>query len=170
MLCAAQQSKRDHPNNSALLPHGCHYIGSLNAAGQPHGLGATFHPDGSPEVTLQNHETDAGNGGRWIDGALYGRVTQLFEDGEGYEGLFRDDLREGIGVFSWKSGERYEGQWAAGKRSGLGAEWNKDDNLSECGRWADGKLVERCAVPLRLIPEGKFLSEAGQSLLQSCCC
>lgn len=39
------------PNETALMPDGSHYIGSLNGGGQPHGEGASFRPDGSPATS-----------------------------------------------------------------------------------------------------------------------
>lgn len=168
LLCvssAAQKAKCDHPNDSALMPDGTHYIGSLNADGQPHGQGASFHPDGKPEFTPLVDDADERKSGRWIDGKLNGPAVWMWinDDGDRFEGLFKNNQRDGPGAYSWKGGGQYEGEWAADHRAGLGARWSKDGKLTHCGRWDESKLMESCAVPLRLIPDGSRLSDAGQS-------
>lgn len=144
------------------MPNGSHYIGELNVDGQPHGQGASFHPDGSPFVTLLVDAADVGKSGRWVNGGLHGPATKLHPNGDRYEGLFKDDRFEGLGMYCWKDGARFEGELVANFR-GLGARWDKEGKLDRCGRWEDTKLVESRAVPLRLLPEGKYLSAAGQS-------
>ena len=137
---------------------GSHYIGEINTAEQPHGQGATIYSDGSHAMTL----ADPADAGRWIDGKLHGRGTQILASGDRYEGLFKDSLRDGLGVLSLKDGSRFEGHFAANQFSGLGARWDKFGKLNACGRWADNNPTRGCAVFLRCIPHGTYLSAAGQ--------
>lgn len=149
-LAAALKAKRDHPNEAALLPDGTHYIGALNAQGRPHGNGATFYPDGSPEYSLLVDIADANNSGRWIDGKVHGRAMQLNSGAGGrYEGYFKDGLRDGRGLYSW-FGNRYNGQFVAGRFCGLGGRWGIA-KLIKCGRWKDDQLQTSCAVPVRVL-------------------
>ena len=82
---------------------------------------------------------------------------------EQYTGEFVAGKRDGIGV-SYDTCARltYEGQFEANMRSGLGVQWDAKGALMACGRWANDKLKDATAVPLRYIPEGKCLSDAGQ--------
>jgi hypothetical protein len=38
--------------------------------------------------------------------------------GDRYEGEFRQDLRHGQGIYQWANGDRYEGPWVQGRRMG----------------------------------------------------
>lgn len=51
----------------------------------------------------------------------------IYQDGESYEGAFRDNLFSGDGVFTLKNGDYYEGQFVNGQASGKG-----------CYEWKDG--------------------------------
>ena len=44
----------------------------------------------------------------------------LLTDGEYYEGLFKNGLRHGLGVYIFKSGNKYKGSWENGTKSGKG--------------------------------------------------
>ena len=43
-----------------------------------------------------------------------------FTDGSTYEGHWVENVRQGHGVFIWKSGAKYEGMWKADKKHGKG--------------------------------------------------
>lgn len=137
------------------------FFGSLNA-GQPHGPGRIYVEATGETVSEVVDDVISSNSGRWDNGKLNGRGMQLFPNGDRYEGLFKDHLFEGLGVCTWKDGSIYEGEWSQGKRAGLGALWDSQGKLDECGQRTDGKFVDSCAVPMRLIPQGKLLSAAGQ--------
>lgn len=67
---------------------------------------------------------------------------------------------------------RFEGEFAGGKRNGLCAAWvtlggDEDAELFECGRWKDDILVDKCAVPLKLMPEGRWLHATGQTAAEA---
>ena len=139
------------------------FIGEVNDRDQPHRTGVVFHPEGSVRNALLVDPVDASKNGRWINGKVNGRATELSYDGTGYEGSFKNGERDGLGVRRDGFGGYFEGEYAADKRNGLGACWDDDGRFIACGRWSKDKFVEDCAVPLRCLPEKKYLSAAGQS-------
>ena len=158
----AMQAKLSHPSASALWGDGMHYVGSLNADGQPHGQGVTFRSDGSAAFTLQLDPTDATNSGRWVDGLLHGRVRAILASGDRYEGTFKAHKVDGLAVYAGVNGTRFEGEWLAGKPDGLGVMWDRHGKITHCGRSTERKLARQRRVPLALLPEKHYLSEHGQ--------
>ena len=154
-----------------LNDEGRYFIGEVNGAGQPHGNGVEFHPDGSVRTQLLVDSADAGNSGRWVNGELIGRANVLYENGNRYVGSLKNGWPDGVGVMSWGPGGHSEGEFVASQPCGLGAKWDADGTLQLCGRWrkvsAEGFDVQTGAVPLRVIPEGKYLGETGQPPLRT---
>ena len=37
-------------------------------------------------------------------------------DGRRYEGQYKDDKKDGYGIFEWGEGKKYKGQWKNGKK------------------------------------------------------
>lgn len=72
----------------------------------------------------------------------------------------KDGLHEGLGSLS-QSMARFEGEWVASKRHGVGAVWNDEGTLIQCGRWVRDMFIRSVCMPLRMLPEGKFLGQAG---------
>ena len=162
--CAAQRVMRDHPEYSLVgFADGSFFLGEVNDRSEQHGQGVSFYPDGSLFTELLIDSADVSNSGHWIDGKLNGRATRWWNDGSRYVGSFKNDLSDGLGVYSWKDGRCIEGEFASGKRSGLGACWDKDGELKLCGLWSEDVFVENRLVPLRCLPEKRYLSGAGQS-------
>jgi hypothetical protein len=64
--------------------------------------------------------------GVWVD-----RVVVWFAQGE-----WKEDKKNGKGVFMWANGDRYEGEWKDDKPNGRGVK-----------TWAKG---DRCVPPLSL--------------------
>ena len=48
------------------------------------------------------------------------RVIQIYPNGDRYEGEFRDDKSNGLGVYKFANGNRYEGEFQKGKFNGKG--------------------------------------------------
>ena len=44
----------------------------------------------------------------------------FWPNGNSYEGDFKNDFRDGLGVYKLKNGERHEGEWKNGKKNGKG--------------------------------------------------
>lgn len=92
---------RDHPEYSLVgFACGSFFIGEVNDRSQRHGQGVCFHPDGTVETELLVDSLDATNSGRWINGRLNGRATQLYLGGGRYHGSFMSSVRHGVGVLS----------------------------------------------------------------------
>lgn len=64
-----------------------------------------------------------------------GKIT--FADGDTYNGEFKDDLRNGYGVFIGKNGDKYEGYYKDGKQNGKGKEIFADGETYE-GEYKEG--------------------------------
>ncbi|WP_258104280.1 glycosyltransferase family 39 protein [Marinoscillum sp. MHG1-6] len=62
-----------------------------------------------------------------------------FEPQLGYWGEWKDNKRNGMGSYTWKSNQKYVGQWENGLRNGKGTLYLPDGTTME-GRWTDDKL------------------------------
>jgi len=92
---------------------------------------------------------------------LNGKGHKKWENGDSYEGDFKEDMRNGYGIlkfgngdifqgefkenykngkgtFMWANGNTYEGMWKEGKPHGLGKKFWKNGNKFE-GFWKEGK-------------------------------
>lgn len=54
-----------------------------------------------------------------------------------YTGNWKNDLKDGLGVFSYSDGSRYEGNWKTGLRHGQGTLYYPNGN-EYVGEWQDG--------------------------------
>lgn len=80
--------------------------------------------------------------GEWKDNMRHGKGVYTWKDGHKYEGEFVEGIRQGQGTYFWSSGEKYVGQWKDGKRNGEGTLFDKDNNISYQGKWADDKIAD----------------------------
>jgi len=56
-----------------------------------------------------------------VNGHKSGRGTYYYVNGNFYQGEWRDDKKDGRGVYSYNTtGEKYEGEWKTGERNGRG--------------------------------------------------
>lgn len=74
--------------------------------------------------------------GETIDGKANGYGEGIFETGSVYKGYWKDNLRHGIGVFTWSDNEYYEGSFVEGKREGYGEYHWKNGEVYK-GYWKD---------------------------------
>ena len=87
--------------------------------------------------------------GEFVDGKKMAKES-LHGDfefgGDVYEGEWKDDERNGIGILIFNDphfkGDRYEGEWKNGKRHGNGI-YHYADGTSFKGTWANGELQEK---------------------------
>ena len=64
-------------------------------------------------------------------------VVKIYNDGEKYEGQFKDDKRHGKGIFYYASGDKYDGEWKNNNRHGKGIEYYADGAKYD-GEWKYG--------------------------------
>jgi hypothetical protein len=95
--------------------------------------------------TLTWHYTDPARGeltetttGTLAGGKLNGQTTMSFSSGNRYEGMVRDGLKNGHGVFTWADG-RYEGEYKEDKEHGQGT-YTDADGQQYTGQWVEGCL------------------------------
>lgn len=77
------------------------------------------------------HENDSGKKKSSLI-ALRETKTEIYDNGK-YTGDFVNGLREGYGVYNWKSGNRYSGDWKAGLEHGQGTYLYKNGDKYEGG-------------------------------------
>jgi hypothetical protein len=77
-----------------------------------------------------------------------GEGVFVWPDGRKYHGQYKDDKKEGYGVFEWyltcnfrNDGRKYKGMWKNGKQHGEGEFWHPKENSWKRGIWNDGKRV-----------------------------
>jgi len=56
------------------------------------------------------------------------------------EGQYKEDSKDGHGVFSWPDGRKYDGQWPDGKQHGTGSYVSLAQEKKQ-GVWEDGRRV-----------------------------
>ncbi len=55
--------------------------------------------------------------------------------------MYKKDIKEGFGVFTWPDGRKYTGEWKNGKQHGIGKYLGSSGQERE-GRWKKGKRVK----------------------------
>lgn len=94
-----------------------------------HGRGVLLSHGGRYEGTFKNGKKDGAGTMRWNNGDVYeGEWREGLMSGSGkyvrardnavYEGLFRDHQRHGRGTETLSTGERYQGTWEANQKHG----------------------------------------------------
>jgi hypothetical protein len=68
---------------------------------------------------------------------LHGRGVCTWDNGDQYEGEFKNGDKDGQGIYTWppRDGRRYEGEWRRDGMSGKGIMWLPDGRVFD-GRWA----------------------------------
>ena len=77
--------------------------------------------------------------GEWKDDKKNGQGIYRFSDGRVYEGEWKDDNRNGLGTMTWPNGVVYEGEWKDNKMNGQGKMTLADGSSLE-GEWKDNKM------------------------------
>ncbi len=65
-----------------------------------------------------------------------------YNNGDFYEGEWRDDMKEGYGRYAWANGSSYQGHWEVDRMNGKG-QFTDDSGKTVEGRWVDNDLVEK---------------------------
>ena len=73
----------------------------------------------------------------------HGKGRTVMQNGEtAFEGFYKNDMRDGMGVHYYKSGKLcYVGNWLENKRNGLGIAFSPDDDSAFIGEWNDSRSV-----------------------------
>jgi len=83
--------------------------------------------------------------GEFRAGRKHGKGVKIWPSGDGYEGEFVEDGKEGMGTYTWgprgpSSGEKYSGAWLNDRRHGYGVyEWPSGDRYA--GPWANDVIT-----------------------------
>lgn len=79
--------------------------------------------------------------GAWREGKPHGKGKYEFANGDRYIGLFQEGKRHGNGVYTWKSGGQYTGAWVSDKRDGYG-EFQWPNSATYRGYWKDDQIID----------------------------
>ena len=64
-----------------------------------------------------------------------GQGKRIYNNGDYYEGNFKDGKRSGNGVYTFASGAYYSGRFLNGNYHGEGAKYNSSGTLTKKGKW-----------------------------------
>jgi hypothetical protein len=73
---------------------------------------------------------------------MHGKGKLELPNGCFYEGEYRDDRKEGFGVFTWPDGRRYEGDWVDGKQEGEGWYIDEKKGVKRKAQWKAGRRLK----------------------------
>ena len=77
-----------------------------------------------------------------------------YENGDRYDGQWKDDLFNGDGEYQWSDGRKYKGEFRDGKHNGHGKMiYIEDDEY--LGEWKEDKYMEQ-AIILTVIGKNMF--------------
>ena len=79
--------------------------------------------------------------GMFKNGKMNGQGSYTFINGNLYIGEFKDGKRHGLGVFTYKNGNKYVGEFLDGNMDGQGT-FTYPNGDKRVGVWKDGKPVE----------------------------
>jgi len=82
-----------------------------------------------------------------------------FENGERYEGAWKNDTMNGKGTYYYASGNLYKGQWKDGNREGVG-EHTWAEGFKYTGQWADNTMhgMGKYVFPAGSEYEGEYVN------------
>lgn len=75
--------------------------------------------------------------GNWKNGKKNGGGNLYFINGDTYFGNFLEDIFHENGTYTWSGGNFYKGEYKNGKMNGKGKYYNKDRILERKGTWID---------------------------------
>lgn len=71
---------------------------------------------------------------------MSGKMRLSYEDGRFFQGFYKDDEKNGSGVYSWPDGRMFFGNWIKGVINGEGVEVNSEGGKVK-GFWVDGQRI-----------------------------
>ena len=94
--------------------------------------------NGNGKFVFENGDTYQGS---WKEGKPSGNGRYDFADGAYYRGDMKEGKFTGDGTYIWKDMSKYEGNWKDGKREGFGKfTWVNGDNYY--GHWSADLIVD----------------------------
>jgi hypothetical protein len=134
-------------------------------------LGWFYCPGGRKYKLLDKNKYKIvfGNGtsyeGMLKDNVKNGFGIVKYKNGSVYRGYWKDDKKNGLGIFTWENGDYYEGEYVDGLRHGQGKyTYNNGKNVLE-GIWSEGdfKYAKKPTSTSNTKIEGykRFCSEIG---------
>ena len=108
--------------------------------GKMHGLGTYYYylEQGSRPPKQNGHYV-----GQFRQNLRNGMGVYTLPDGSIYDGEFRDNIQNGYGIFRWTDGSIYEGGWKDGKRHGTQGILVASDGFRYEGQWVNNSMEGR---------------------------
>jgi hypothetical protein len=106
--------------------------------------------------------------GNFLAGMKHGKGIKLMPNGDHYEGDFREDYRDGHGVYVWGdktkwAGDRYEGEYRRDLRHGWGVfQWGNGDRYE--GAWLNDLRMGPSVMELRRVQAAEVAAKAANLL------
>jgi len=92
-------------------------------------------PDGKGVMTYNDGDK---YDGEWKDGEWHGSGVETCADGDKYEGEYKNGYACGRGAITYSNGDKYDGEWQDNEEHGRGVYTWADGHKYE-GEWKDGK-------------------------------
>jgi hypothetical protein len=96
-------------------------------------------PHGQGLAKYENGDVYEGN---WKDGKIHGMGIYTWPDGSFYNGEWKDGEIHGMGIYTWPDGSFYNGEWKDDARHGMGAEYDANGKLIYAGLHENGKPIK----------------------------
>ena len=79
--------------------------------------------------------------GMWKNGKPDGNGVFYFENGDNYTGRFSEGLKNGHGKYTWKDGNTYDGNWDEDKMDGRGRYYWAREGATFDGLFKEGQFT-----------------------------
>jgi len=110
------------------------YIGTVNNYNIFHGRGFYFY-EKNKNYSISNFYMGKRTG--------FCKIFNQEKDELIYEGMYKNDMKEGLGTFYFGNGEKYEGYFRKNKMEGKGKYISSDGTVLEEGIFKDNQLVQK---------------------------
>ncbi|WP_046745732.1 glycosyltransferase family 39 protein [Kordia zhangzhouensis] len=96
----------------------------------------------NPNTYLMKFTPEFGYSGSWKDDMRNGYGIYVWEDGQKYEGYWKDDVRHGKGTVYFQNGESLSGTWKQGKLEGEVIKKDANGQVIEVSMYANNQKVQ----------------------------
>ena len=87
------------------------------------------------------YDSDSIYEGDWKNDIREGKGIFYYKNGDIYEGECKNDVAEGKGIFYWSNGDRYEGEWKNNEKEGKGIKYYKNGKIED-GNWKNNNFID----------------------------